>query len=1403
MPNELPNELLKNIKGNQLKRSPTTGNLFWGLAIAILAISGGGFCAFQLIGQQIRQNTQENLIAIAELKSNQIERWVYERKGDARLLAKRASADELLRSIEKETKNELAQKLWDSTANATAREYGYTHIVLLNRFGEVIWSSDPDTNITDEVLEIFQQKILLPIVTDQSELVDLHWRKTKIGRKITYGVISPIYDNQNPSAPLLGAVYLESDPKEYLFPLIETWPTSSPTAETFLVRREGDLVRFLNPLRYKDNLALDFTRSLDESKLFAAQALQSPKLLMQSIDYRNVPVLGASLKVKGTSWIMISKIDISETDAPLNWLAIIISGLSILLIGIVFYISYQIRRSGKLELESLVQKTETERALMFSNNISRYFTAIDTSIDGYAMLDRFGKFIEVNTALTTITGYSTEELLARSLFDLAISPAPDPQEFIANLVTTKKDRFQQQWQSQQGDRLDVQISISYLASEQDQDKFFVFVQDITNQLKIQHQLERTTQLHTFLSRANEAIVRTREPQELLSKICEIAVEYGKFRLVWVGIANPENLMVEVAASAGDAIDYLKGIQISIDPALSIAHGPTAKAIRENRAVIVNDYFADPITLPWQAIAKKHSIGGSASFPLFIDRQTVGAIMFYASEKNFFNEDIVELLKELTENLCFALRFADSEKQRQQAEVLFQESEERFRLTIVNAPFPIMLYSSNNKPVQINRAWINQAGYSDRDIMEITAWTDKFCEDYLPLVKPSNDYLFSNDNRPSPKEISITTCDGSTRRWQFDSALLSNTDDSTQTIIGMATDITEQKLSEERLYRTVTAAPFPIIIHAEDGQILQINNAWTDFSGYSIEDIPTMTDWVIRAYGEKYESVQAIIDNLYQLTEKQIEGEFEIMTKDGSKRTWDFATAPLGKIADGRRTVISMAMDITDRKANEIALIKAKEQAEVANQAKSEFLANMSHELRTPLNGVLGYAQILLLDPDATPEQRDAFKVIYECGSHLLDLISEILDLSKIEAKKLSLSVKKIALSEFLIGIVNICKIKAEEKNLLFAYEYSDRLPKYILADEQRLRQILINLLGNAIKFTDRGSVTLRVELAPDAINLSDDDTSPQFTKIRFTVADTGRGIATEHLTKIFLPFEQVSNLQNRPEGTGLGLAIAQKLVTMMGSNLQVRSELNQGSSFWLDLELPEVKASTSLISDISTESANFIGIIGYEGRSLTILVVDDRFVNRTVIEHLLKPLGFNVLQAENGYDAIAIAQANPVDAIIIDLVMPDMDGLETTRRLRKMPKFQQIPILALSASVLESQKIKSIEAGCNDFLTKPIDATMLFDKLKKYLQISWLYNELLPIANPTDSSDPLITPPVSELSAILAALRVGDFDIINQEAQRLKELEPQYQWFSAKLITLARSFNEKGILQLIDEAFGN
>ncbi|MBD2446593.1 AAA family ATPase [Nostoc sp. FACHB-152] len=488
--------------------------------------------------------------------------------------------------------------------------------------------------------------------------------------------------------------------------------------------------------------------------------------------------------------------------------------------------------------------------------------------------------------------------------------------------------------------------------------------------------------------------------------------------------------------------------------------------------------------------------------------------------------------------------------------------------------------------------------------------------------------------------------------------------------------------------------------------------------------------------------------------------------------------------------------------------KAEEIAASANRAKSEFLANMSHELRTPLNGILGYTQIFQTDASLTAQQKNGINIIHQCGEHLLTLINDILDISKIEARKMELYLQEFNFPAFLEGVVEICRIRSEHKGINLIYQPSYPLPQLIYADDKRLRQVLINLLSNAVKFTKKGSITFKVGYVNQntdwIINAGKAVDQLSSSKIRFQVEDTGIGIDSEQLEEIFLPFKQVGEHSLKTEGTGLGLAISRQLVQMMGSELYVKSELGKGSVFWLDLELPEVFQNTNI-------NVNELNIIGFLGSKRKIMVVDDRWENRSVLVNILEPLGFELLEATDGLDCLHKIPKFQPDLIFMDLVMTGMDGFEATRRLRVLQKFKKVIVVAVSASVFEFDKQESRKVGCDDFLPKPIQKAELLEKLQVHLGLEWVYedkgkvrkikdeNKSLTTTLHLTSQTPIVPPSASELAMLLDLAMRGDLKSIAERAVKLEEMDEDLQPFASHLYQLAKGFKGKQILEFLQK----
>ncbi|PSF39557.1 hybrid sensor histidine kinase/response regulator [Aphanothece hegewaldii CCALA 016] len=549
------------------------------------------------------------------------------------------------------------------------------------------------------------------------------------------------------------------------------------------------------------------------------------------------------------------------------------------------------------------------------------------------------------------------------------------------------------------------------------------------------------------------------------------------------------------------------------------------------------------------------------------------------------------------------------------------------------------------------------------------------------------------------------------------------------------DEKDQNVDTETMYRSIYEnAKIGIFQTTPDGQYINVNPALVRMYGYLSKEalMQTQPNFKGQLYVDpnRRRQFQALLEQ-----NDSVENfESQIYRQDGSI-IWIAEYARAVRDEAGKLLYYEgFVEDITTRKQAEIALEKAKEAAEAANRAKSTFIANMSHELRTPLNAILGFAQLMQRSDTLPLEQQENVGIILRSGEHLLNLINQVLDLSKIEAGRINLNTHSFDLYRLLDDINDLFELKATEKGLQLIFDQSEQVPRYVCTDEIKLRQVLINLLNNAIKFTNSGGVALRVYV-----------TKQENTNyiLGFEVEDTGVGIPTDELSELFQAFVQTQSGKNSQEGTGLGLIISQKFISLMGGEIRVSSEVDQGTKILFNIQVQAVSED-----DVENKiQAKKVIALAPNQPTYRILAVDDQPLNRQLLVKLLTPVGFEVQEAANGQQAIALWETWNPHLILMDMRMPVLDGYEATKQIKITTKGQATAIIALTASVLEEEKAIILSAGCDNFLRKPFREAEIFKMLADHLGVSYIC-ESESVLKQTVSCDQDNRLTVSEITAL-------------------------------------------------------
>ena len=686
-----------------------------------------------------------------------------------------------------------------------------------------------------------------------------------------------------------------------------------------------------------------------------------------------------------------------------------------------------------------------------------------------------------------------------------------------------------------------------------------------------------------------------------------------------------------------------------------------------------------------------------------------------------------LTKQLTDQNAL---LQEEVRSRKLAERALRSSEEKFAKAFRSSPGSMTIVSlEEERFVEVNQNFCAMTHYAQEEVrgktsIDLGLWVELQERDRVFR-------LLRTEGVISKQEVQIRTKIGETRTLLMSAEVVQI--GNLPCILGMHYDITDRKqamadlLEKEQFLRSIyegVGESIFVIDVLENGEFCGggLNSTHAAVSGFSsdyhqgrrIDDLfpAELAEVLCQNYRACVNAGKTLI---YE----------EFVPFQGKDYWWLTNLTPLCNSQGRIHRLVGTCVDITERKQMEIELQRAKEAADAANRAKSTFLASMSHELRTPLHAILGFAELLGLEESLTDYQRESVEIINTSGEHLLALINDVLEVSKIEAGKAIVNLTAVNLRSLLATLEGLLQLRAEAKGLKLFFELPPDLPPQIQTDEPKLRQILLNLISNAIKFTDRGSISLRVAIdSPDPTSLeptSLDPTSPDRTaNLRFEVEDTGVGIAPNEIEHLFKAFSQTEVGRQTAKGSGLGLFISRQLLQLLGGEIQVSSAIDRGTCFQVQMPIRVPALALATVNPPAIGNRRVVGLAADQSAP-RILVVEDVVQNRQLLVRLLSAVGFEVQAAEDGQSAIELWQSWNPHLILMDMRMPVLDGYTATRQIKAIAEGSKTTIIAVTANALDEERNAIFAAGCDDLLRKPFKEKTLLTKLAEHLEIQYRY----------------------------------------------------------------------------------
>jgi PAS domain S-box-containing protein len=1400
----------------QNKPFPRQLALTFGLAIA--AVLGGGFWYYHVQGQGLQHRVETELQGVAQLKVNQITAWRAERLRDANILMDSSLLiDTIARWL-------VAPKAEDAELillrfRSMQEHMHYADVELVNTNGQIRLSLSGESGpvhaeVAPTLAQVFRDR--------QPALTDLHF--SPVDQSPHLDIVVPLFAQNGKATEPISAILLVVDADQYLYPLIESWPTPSTSAETLLIRRDGNDALFLNDLRYKKGAALKLRFPLSKVEVPAVQAVLGRTGVFLGKDYRGVPVLSVVSAVPDSPWFMVSKMD--TADAFSAWRSQSVSILALILVcaaATIAMAGMTWQRNEKTHYQPLAQaqtslreSEENYRNLFENAQVGMY----RSKMDGTAFLDVNNKFAE-------IIGFSRQELLgAPARIHWAKQEDRDQMLKLLEDQGGSLSNYEVQVLTKNGDSIDVIASIKLLPDEGCLEGSMV---DITERKRAENalalnavRLESLLELHKLMD----------APQsQLLDFTLEASLKTTQSQFAFIGLLDDAEAVMTIHAWSKDAL-----AQCALDDKPRrfpiAAAGIWGECVRRRAPFMLNQYD-DPHPSKKGVPAGHVPIKRLLAVPMF-DGDRIVAVAAVANKAEVYTESDSHALMVLLDRTWGIIL-------RKQVEEALHESEERFRRLFNGGNDAILVYElgEDGMPtpfVEVNDVACARLGYTRAELLTMPPMAinpPESAANFPAAIKQliKNKSLVATathvakDGRRIPVEIGAQV-------FELGGKSL---------VLSIARDITERKRAEEEYRTIISTALDGFWITDMQGRFLDVNDAYCHLIGYSREELLKMGVPDVEAVEKPEETarhIQKVIETghdrfethhrckdgrivdvevsvnlqsshggrlyvflrdmterkqaedalrqseerlllavragtigiwdwdiandrltwddsmfyLYnirkedfsgaydawsrtlhpddrQFTEGEIQAalrgereyapEFRIVRPDGAVRIIQ-AVSQTFRDQNGKAVrMIGTNTDITERKQAEqererltkqlemytgelegvnIELTQARNEADRANRAKSEFLSRMSHELRTPLNSILGFSQLMEMD-ELPPDQREGVSQILKSGRHLLDLINEVLDISRIEAGRMELSPEAVHVEEAIQQAVDLIRPLADQRRITIHVQVPSSRDVFVTADRQRFKQVLLNLLSNAVKYNrEQGEIRIIASLLVDGY-------------LHLQVQDTGEGIPPDKMARLFNPFDRLGFEPATVEGTGLGLALSKRLVEAMSGRMGAESVVGNGSTFWLDLQLTTRQEEALVMAEMNdylkTTPDRVAG---------TILYVEDDLSNITLMEKIVTWLpGIELISTMQGRMAMDLARQHKPRLILLDLNLPDVNGAEVLEWLRAGAETKDIPVVVMSADAMPSQIEHLLATGAQAYLTKPIDVKAFLKMLDEML----------------------------------------------------------------------------------------